>query len=563
MYNTTKINNYNLFNYNALTKNINKFLTGKTLYKTPLILSVVTVILLFVSFPAIDIGCLVWVALVPWLMLIKIGNRVAASSLFIGVLFFLMSLIWFRYVTYAAWILVSLYLTAYFLVFGFCANYIVRRCRIPLTLIAPFLWVSLEYIRSFLITGFPWLFLGHSQYLCLPLIQVTDITGVYGVSFLIVLINAAVVEIISRFCIVGCRPPASHLLINIVLPVLLFAGVAVYGYVCLKHNNSVKGPKITVVQGNILQSVKNSPDDMQQARNLQKYVNLSLMSAGSSERADLVIWPETMAPGILNINPDFSGRSIDKISQSQIINLAYLLNTRLLIGGTSIKIDGKDQTFFNSAFYYDNFGTIINRYDKVHLVPFGEYTPLKDYFPFLAKLVPYDVSLSPGSEMRIFSLPVKDINVVDYKFGVLICYEDTVPTLVREFVKKGADFMVNITNDGWFGKSAELNQHLAIMAFRAVENRRALVRAANTGISAFIDINGRIYDRLVDENGEFKEVEGSLTNNVMINKRRTLSFYTRNGDLLAIASIVVTVALLIWAAVKHYHDFRRTKTDGN
>jgi apolipoprotein N-acyltransferase len=118
--------------------------------------------------------------------------------------------------------------------------------------------------------------------------------------------------------------------------------------------------------------------------------------------------------------------------------------------------------------------------------------------------------------------------------------------------------MVNITNDGWFGKSAELNQHLAIMAFRAVENRIALVRAANTGISAFVDINGRIYGRLVDENGQAKEVEGSLTNNVMINKRRNLSFYTRNGDLFAIASIVISISLLLWAVVKHYLDFRRT-----
>ena len=123
--------------------------------------------------------------------------------------------------------------------------------------------------------------------------------------------------------------------------------------------------------------------------------------------------------------------------------------------------------------------------------------------------------------------------------------------------------MVNITNDGWFGKSAELNQHLAIMAFRAVENRIALVRAANTGISAFVNVNGMIYDRLVDENGEAKEVEGSLTNNVMINKRRTLSFYTRNGDLFAIACLVVSVALLLWAVVKHYLGFRRTKVGRN
>ena len=468
-----------------------------------------------------------------------------------GALFFLINLAWLSNVTYAAWILLSAYSMCYFVIFGLCTSFIIKRCGLPLTVIAPFLWVSLEFVRAFLLTGFPWLFLGHTQYQYLPVIQISDITGLYGISFLVVLVNAGIAELVTLLDFhsrAHCKQqPVSFYLLNVAVPVVLLIMVTIYGVFCLKRHVPVNenGLNVSVVQGNILQSVKNNPDEIQQIDNLQKYVNLSLLTANEPEKVNLIIWPETMAPGILNIDPSFTGRNVDMISQLSIQNLAYMSDACLLIGGTALEINNNEQIFYNSAFFYNEKGFILNRYDKIHLVPFGEYTPLKRYFPFLARLVPYEVSLSHGRKKVIFDIHNEKIG--GYRFGVLICYEDTVPHLVRKFANEGVDFLVNMTNDGWFGKSSELDQHLAIMVFRAIENRTTMVRAANTGISAFIDPNGMIYDKLQNDYGEYKEIEGVLTNKVMINKEATKSWYTKNGDIFAFFCVAVSCALLLLA----------------
>lgn len=486
-------------------------------------------------------------------MLIKKNHKPVFSAILIGSLFFIINIVWMRYVTYAAWLLLSFYSMGYFVAFSVSTSIILKKFNnLPLTIVAPFLWVSIEYVRSFLMTGFPWLFIGHTQYKYLSLIQIADITGVYGISFLIVLINAAIADLLVFFKPGQNHKKASYYLLAIIFPIVIFATVILYGVSCLKNNTFKHGPNVSVVQGNIHQSVKNDPNEEQKVKNLQKYLKLSRLLVQEDEKVELVIWPETMAPGILNINPDFTGRYIDRITQNSIQNIAYSLNSRMIIGSTAIEIERGEQAFYNSAFYIDNAGLITNRYDKIHLVPFGEYTPLKRYLPFLARLVPYEVSLSHGKKRAIFNLICQ--NMDSYRFGVLICYEDTVPTLVREFVNDGVDFMVNITNDGWFGKSAELDQHLAIMVFRAIENRVGMVRAANTGISAFIDINGRIYDKLKNDNGEYKEVEGTLTNKVMINGKTTNTWYTKNGDIFAIICITVSCIMLLCSVIKHYRN---------
>lgn len=492
---------------------------------------------------------MIWIALAPWLILIKKDNRPVLSSALAGTAFFMINLAWLRHVTYSAWILLSLYSMGYFVIFGFSANLIIKRLRLPLTAIAPFLWVGFEYARSFLLTGFPWLFLGHTQYRYQSLIQISDITGVYGISFLVVLINAGIAELILILSADYRRQKSSFYILNIIFPIVLFITSALYGRFCLKHYIPENGPNVSVVQGNIPQSVKNDPDEMRQFENLQKYVNLSLLTGGEHEKVDLVIWPETMTPGLLNIDPDLSGRNIDRISQESLKNLAYVLDVCLLVGGTAIEIERDKQTFYNSAFYLNEKGVIVDRYDKIHLVPFGEYTPLKRYLPLLARLVPYEVSLSHGKKRVVFSLFDEDVMKM-YRFGVLICYEDTVPALVRKFANDGVDFMINITNDGWFRKSSELDQHLAIMVFRAVENRVGMVRSANTGISAFIDANGRIYDKLKDSYGEYKGISGTLTNRVMINKRTAYTWYTKNGDIFAVLCVAISGIVLLGAIIK-------------
>ncbi len=489
-----------------------------------------------------------WFALVPWLILIKTNNRVILSSALIGAAFFLINLAWLRFVTFSAWFLLSAYLTGLFVVFGFVTGFIIKRFKLPLTVIAPFLWVGLEYLRSFLFTGFPWLYLGHSQYKYLPVIQMADIAGVCGISFLIAVVNAGAAEFALSIGN-GARRSGAFYLINAVFPIILAVAAVVYGYSWLSRPCSEDGPVVSVIQGNIPQSVKHDPDESQQILNLQKYVNLSLQTKNAG--TDLVVWPETMSPGILNPIIGYMERSVDRLSRDFIKNLAYVLDTKMLIGATAFEAKGGEPYFYNSAFYIDNRGAIIDRYDKINLVPFGEYTPFKRYFPFLAHLVPYEISLSPGNKRVVFDLANEGgQNKPNYKFGVLICYEDTLSSLAGEFCNDGADFLINITNDGWFRDSAELDQHLAIMAFRAVENRTCIIRAANTGISAFVAPNGLIYNILKDENNGYKEVEGVLTDRVRLMSVKRAPWRAKTGDYFALFCAVISVCVFIAALVK-------------
>lgn len=521
------------------------FLHRGTFHKSSYILTLLTAIFLTLSFPSFEQSYLMWFALVPWFIVIKYEKKVTMHCILIGTIFFLINLAWLRHVTYFAWILLSLYSMGFFIVFGLVTNTIIKNFKLPFAVIAPIVWVSLEFLRSFLLTGFPWLFIGHSQYQSASIIQIADITGVYGVSFLIVFINAAITEFIFSYDRKYKSKKATFFTINIALPILMVMAIVVYGHWSLKRYVLYEGPTVSVVQGNIPQSVKNNPDEAKQIKNLQKYLNLSLQTI--PDKPDLVVWPETMVPGLLNINPDYFGRKIDSISQGTIQNLAYILNTHLLIGGTSMEIEDNKQIFYNSAFYFDKKGTIVDRYDKIHLVPFGEYTPLKNYLPFLTRLVPYETSLSPGKERILFDLQFKQDEVV--KFATLICFEDSLPTLTRKFCKDGANFLINITNDGWFKNSAELDQHLTLMVFRAIENRVGIARAANTGISAFVDPIGNITHKLQTSEGVEKDIDGVLTKKITIVKDNDLTFYTKHGDVFAMICSYLTIAIFVLANI--------------
>ena len=518
------------------------FLLSRSFRKTPLILLILTTALLTLAYPSFEQSYVIWFALVPWLFIIKTEKEIAFKSILIGSVFFLVNLAWLRYVTYSGLLLLSFYSMGYFLAFSLLTKFIIIRFKLPLTVIAPFIWVSLEYVRSFFLTGFPWLFLGHSQYKNETLIQIADITGVYGISFTIVLVNSAITEFFLSYNRRLEVKRFSFYVVNIIFPILLIIVIKFYGHRCLRQYDIIDGPKISLVQGNISQSVKNNPDAIQQIGNLQKYLDLSQTTI--LEKPDLVVWPETMVPGIFNINPNFFGRDVDRISQTTIKNLAYILDTNLLIGGTAIVIKNSNQTFYNSAFYLDEKGSVIDRYDKIHLVPFGEYTPLKNYLPFLAKLVPYEVNLSPGEEKTIFNLYSEESGNI--KFAILICFEDSLPQLVREFCNEGAVFLINITNDGWFKGSAELDQHLSLMVFRAIENRVGMARAANTGISAFIDPVGNISHKLQDSNGIYKSIEGVLTRKISLVKNNN-TFYKKHGDIFVIICSYFSVVLFCFA----------------
>lgn len=530
-----------------------------------------TVFLLCLSFPPLDFSFLAWVALVPWFIFVIIGHRyVYRCSLLVGAAFFLTELFWLRHITILAWVLLGFYCSVYFLAFAFFMRLILYRLRWSFTVVGPFVWVALEFLRSFVLSGFPWFFIGHTQYKYLPVVQISDIVGVYGISFVIVLVNACIVDLIIYNFLCNCNEPVilsglrgrsvkplssqtlklsfaeqyyKYLcsyrrltLLNVICipPVILLSVVLLYGSFWLRGYKYLEGPRICVVQGNIPQSLKFEPTEEDQIQILKKYTDISTNAKG--KLIDLLIWPETMVPGLLNIDPELTGRKIDILSQLTAVQLARDLNSNLLLGGIAILIHGEDQIYYNSAYYYNRKGVMVDRYDKIHLVPFGEFTPLKRYFPFLTRLVPYEIGLTHGHTRTLFQLDT--LSPGEYTFGASICYEDTVPSLIRKFKRDGADFLVNVTNDGWFHNSAELDQHLAIMVFRAVENRMCVIRAANTGISSFVAPDGTIYGRLTDESGRYKGIDGTLIDNArMIERSNTV--YTKYGDWFAIFCIAV------------------------
>lgn len=297
-----------------------------------------------------------------------------------------------------------------------------------------------------------------------------------------------------------------------------------------------------MIQGNIPQDLKFQSTEEDDIRILKTYSNLSMSTKGNT--IDLLIWPETMIPGLLNVNPELTGRKIDILSQLTVLQLSQDLHTHLLLGGIALTLNKENQIYFNSAYFYNKEGTLVDRYDKIHLVPFGEFTPLKDYFPFLAKLVPYEIGLTHGQKRTLFHLDSR--NNERFTFGSSICYEDTVPSLIRAFKKDGADFMVNITNDGWFRNSAELDQHLAIMVFRAVENRITMARAANTGISSFVAPDGAIYARLTDFWGKHREISGTLINRIKFIKNSN-TVYTLWGDWFGILCLTISGIMIFLA----------------
>jgi len=534
---------------------------GKILNKKPfyvnLFLSFLTILLLSFSFPSPCISYLVWIALVPWFIIISTEYRAGLFSYLIGFLFFVFNLTWIGFVTGFGWILLSLYLALYFYAFGLVIRFLRRWLQLPHLFITPFVWVTFEYLRSIPYFGFPWFFAGYSQYLNLPLIQIADITGVYGISFLIVTVNASIADLIEQFlfkCVnrsamdsaVFSKKKGSALWISIIIPCLLISLVLVYGYIDLKGKRaSLNGPNICVVQGNIPQGVKIKADKEEKKKILLKYTNLSLKAAG--KKVDIIVWPETMVPGILNIDPKLLDREIDRLSKESVRTITDATSANLILGGTAIDVRDAAALYYNTAFYYDRHGKYVNRYDKIYLVPFGEFIPFEEWLSLFSYIVPYSVSLSGGGQRTMFELDTrKDGRYC--KFGVIICYEDTVAPLVRKFRKEGADFMINITNDAWFHDSSELDQHLAIMVFRAVENRISITRAANSGISSFVAPNGEIYDYL-DNEGKYKEIEGILCNKIRF-EDSVNSWYTNHGDLFAISCLSITAILFLAALAR-------------
>ena len=434
-------------------------------------------LLLALSFPTPGISLVAWFGLVP--LLVGTRRHYFRDGFLAGLAFFAAVLYWLNIVmtTYgglswplaiAAYLLLAFYLALFFGV----ATWLCGRLRadkgLSYALTLPIVWVGLEYVREFLLSGFPWATLGYSQQ-SLWLIQSADLFGVYGISFLLVLCNAVLAELILAW-----RGPAELPYRGTAVLVLLFVLNLGYGWHRLGQDLEARDIELdtAVIQGNVDQAVKWHPAFRDQT--IVRYLDLSLQ-AHAAGASDLIIWPEAALPFYFQNGGPLANK---------IRLLTQKVEGHLLFGSPAYRREGTDQTSLNSAYLLAPDGQVVGRSDKVHLVPFGEYVPLKPLLPFVDKLVVGIGDFSPGE--------IRPLPLAGHEVGVLVCYEAIFPELARDFVARGSDLLINITNDAWFGRSSAPGQHLDMVRFRAIENRVWVARAANTGISAFVTPGGRI-----------------------------------------------------------------------
>jgi len=472
-------------------------------------LSLLSGILLILPFPNYNLWILAWFGFVPLFFALKNKSKGKAFllSYLTGIIFWFGIIYWLAHVTLAGMIALVLYLALYVGIFGFFLIAIGHRPSAIGLLLIPSFWVLLEYLRSHLFTGFPWALLGYSQYLNLPVIQIADITGAWGVSFLVMMVNVAIYSVVS------CQLSVVRKIEKCLVVFLCLLVTLIYGYYKLNHSqlNHYNSPiKISVIQGNISQELKWN----EKARDfiMDRYLTLSKQAV--KDRPDLIIWPEAALPCILEEEPQY---------YETTRHFVQGVNTPLLLGAVTLE----HGLYYNSALLISPGGQILNQYNKLHLVPFGEYIPLRKTFWFLETIVPIG-DFTVGREYTVFKSPVagRRSPVI---FSVLICFEDLFPEISREFVKRGAGFLVNITNDAWFKKTSSPYQHLQASVFRALENRVFLVRAANTGISGFITPRGKIISLLGDKLGNNIFISG-YDNEIITASERKPGFYTRHGD---------------------------------
>lgn len=472
-------------------------------------------VLLALAYPTTDWWLFAWVALVPLFAsaLVRSPRQALADGWLMGTVFFLLLLRWldhtFRNYSAIPWPLTwlpILGLAAYCgLYFGLVAA-LVSWLRLRLgsgwaLATAPFVWVAGEWIRGQILSGFPWGLLGYSQYRQLPLIQIAEWTGIYGVSFVIVGVNAALAAALA----LGPRRAA----LGVGVAGALVAVTLAFGLTRLGTRASPPAIRVAVVQPSIQQSLKWDPAYRRETLGI--YITLT-RRAGQGNPA-IILWPETAAPIFLRRDPPL-------VEELQALSAG--VNAPLLVGS----LDGDRRGFYNSAFLLTGRG-IIGKYDKIHLVPFGEYVPLSWLIGFVKRWAEFISEFEAGAVPRVF-------REEPAPFGVVICYEGIFPELFREFVAGGAAWMVNMTNDAWFGTTSGPWQHLAMLPFRAVENRVAIARVANTGVSAVVEPDGRIGPTL----GLFER--GVLSVRLPLRQRATP--YTRFGDVFAYTSLGVSAA---------------------
>ncbi|OLB93407.1 MAG: apolipoprotein N-acyltransferase [Candidatus Rokubacteria bacterium 13_1_40CM_68_15] len=491
---------------------------------TRLVLCVAGGFALGLAYPAIDWAGAAWIALAPVFYVAVTSTPRAAFGWgwLAGFAFFLPLLRWMNYtfrtyseipwpLTWAPTMALAGYCALYIGLVATAMAWIARRRGAGWAfLAAPVLWVAGEWIRGTVLGGFPWGELGYSQYRQLTVIQVAELGGAHAVSFVVCAVNAA----IAATVVVEYR----RALLGLAVAGALLASTLGFGRMRLAEAEPAPTVTIAGMQPSIEQPLK--WDRSHTEATLRIYGDLTRKAA--ARKPDLIVWPETASPTLLRQDPYLLQALRDLSAQSGV---------PLLVGTVDVAETGRPR---NTAFLLTEQG-IIGRYDKIHLVPFGEFVPLSGVIGFVKGWAEFISELEPGARAVVFPGPPAP-------FGVVICYEGIFPELFRQFVRSGARVMVNMTNDAWFGRTEGPLQHLAMYPFRAVEHRTAVVRVANTGVSAFITPSGRIATSL----GLFER--GDLVGRAALRSRVTL--YTRAGEWLAYTALVLSGGAVLAASMR-------------
>ena len=478
------------------------------------------------AFPKFDLMFFAWISLIPmFFLLAKARPRHGlllgwtAGAVFYAILLYWIPDVPAHYgrlpIVFSLLIdgLLVLLLASTWAVFGWLFAVLRLRLNDAAFFVAPFLWIALEYAVSHVLTGFPWGLLGVSQYKNTAFIQISAVTGVYGVSFMLVLFQSYFVASIQSmkrapFAIAAVAMAAVHL-----------AGV-------LTMPKVIPGPETfsaAVVQGNVSSDIQWSEMTADKVEALfEEHMDLTRRAQQAGAR--LIIWPEFTVPLCFSCPDTLYVRFKESLE-------AFVVATgaTLVVGSNETSEAGDVRRYFNSSLCLSP-GRAVSRYAKMHLVPFGEYTPYKAVFGFINTITHAIGELTPGKFPALHSFG-------DVPFGTPICYEIVFPDLVRRFTKQGARFLATMTNDGWYGRSSAPYQHFAAAVLRAAENHRFLLRAATTGISGIIDPAGRILQRT--EIGARTFLIGDVT------PAAGLTFYVRHGNVFCFLDLTISALFLI------------------
>lgn len=486
-----------------------------------LLLAVTSGVLIFLSFPKFNLSFLAWICFVPLLFCVDrekphktfMYGALAGTTAFCGIMYWIVPTFHVAEVSVflgiGSLLLLSMYCSVFtgmaFMAAGYTGFSVVGTAAV---------WVVFEYIRSHFLTGFPWGVLGYTQWSALPLIQVADITGVYGISFVIMLANLTIFRLIRSF---PEQPAGIMKNIRILLPV---SGVAAfylaYGIIALNtaEKNPLPGIRVAILQGNIDQYKK--WDAAFKNEIVDAYTALC-RRAGKEFAPQLMVWPESAVPGYLL-------RDWKLYKWMQV--LIQETKSYQLVGASEYR--DKDRKYFNSVLLFTPEGTLTDKYSKMHLVPFGEFVPFRGILGKYIKVLNELGSFSPGEKYTVFRSSF-------FPLGANVCFESIFPAISRNLTKNGAQMLVNVTNDGWYLRTSAPYQHFVFNIFRAVENHRMLVRSANTGISGLIDGHGRI----ISKSGIYEECYLGVT----VIPSDKITFYTRFGDLFILLCFLIFIAL--------------------